>query len=78
MTKDENDLAVFQGLKGQCHRFFASDFFHESSSPNPMKTTVGLFQIFSKISGDTRKSSYTTGVNYTGGKFATGVNETCN
>jgi hypothetical protein len=24
-------------LKGQCHRFFASKFFHESSSPKPLK-----------------------------------------
>jgi len=30
----------------------------------------------SKISGDIRKSSYTTGVNYTGGKFAAIVIDT--
>ncbi len=28
-------------LKGQCHEIFASDFFHESSSPKPLKITRG-------------------------------------
>jgi hypothetical protein len=46
-------------LKGQCHVIFASDFFHESSSPNPDDT------------GD----KFATGINDTGSKFATGVNE---
>jgi hypothetical protein len=52
-----------------------------------MKTTIGLFKNFSKISGDIRKSSYTTGVNYTwwqichrcheiGDLVAAGVNDT--
>ncbi len=72
--------------------FFASGFFHESSSPKP--------QIFSKIRRDIHKSRGTTGVNEasgkppvsttpaanfatgtagvvdTGGKFVTGVNNT--
>jgi hypothetical protein len=50
---------------------FASDF-HESSSPKPLKITLGSFQIFPKIRGDIRKSRSTTSVNDTGGKFATG------
>jgi hypothetical protein len=57
-------------------RFFASGFFHESPSPKPLKITLGSFQIFSKIRGDIRKSRCTTGVNDTGGKFATCVNDT--
>jgi hypothetical protein len=69
-------LLFSKAYRDSVTRFFASDFVHESSSPKSMKTTVGLFQIFSKISGDIRKSSYTTGVNYTGGKFATGDNKT--
>jgi hypothetical protein len=42
-------------LKGQCSctRFFASGFFHESSSLKPLKITLGLFIIFSKIHRET-------------------------
>jgi hypothetical protein len=36
-------------LKGQCHKIFASGFFHELSSLKPLKITLGSFQIFSKI-----------------------------
>ncbi len=71
-------------------RFCASCFFHESSSPKPLKITLGSFKSFWKIHGDIRKSRCTTGVNDiggnfangtagvvdTGGKFATGVNDT--
>jgi hypothetical protein len=35
----------FQPLKVQCHKFFASGFFHESSSPKPLKITLGSFHI---------------------------------
>jgi hypothetical protein len=63
-------------LKGQCHRFFASDFFHESSSPKPLKITLRSFQYFSKIRGDICNSRCTTGINDTGGNSATGVNNT--
>ncbi len=68
-------------------RFFASGFFHESSSsPKPEKITLGSFGLFLKILGDIRKSrctsttpvanlaTVTAGVVDTGGKFATGVN----
>ncbi len=49
--------------------FLLQVFFHESSSPELSKITVGSFRIFSKIRGDIRKWRCTTGVNYTGGKF---------
>ncbi len=42
-------------------RFFDSGFFHESSSPKPLKITLGHFKFFSKILGDIRKSMCTTG-----------------
>jgi hypothetical protein len=58
-------------LKGQCHEIFASGFFHESPFPKPLKMTLGSIRIFSKIRRDIRKSRCTTG-----GKFATGVNDT--
>ncbi len=60
-------------LKRQCYEIFCFRFFHESSSPNSLKITLGSFQIFSKICGDMRKSRCTTGINNTGGKFATGT-----
>jgi hypothetical protein len=64
--------------------FFASDFFHESSSPNLLKILVFSENL-------RRKSRCTTGNNGTGGKFTTssagvvdiggkfvtGVNDTC-
>jgi hypothetical protein len=49
-------------------------FFHESSSPKPLKIALG-----SKFSGDIRKSRCTNSINDNGGKFATntaGVNYT--
>ncbi len=36
-------------LKGQCHEIFASGFFHETSTPEPLKIMSGLFRIFSKF-----------------------------
>jgi hypothetical protein len=60
----------FHNLKGTVYpKFFASGFFHESSSPNPLKITLGSFWIFSKILRDIRKSRCTTGINDTSGKF---------
>jgi|688.fasta_scaffold212976_1 hypothetical protein len=51
-------------------RFFASGgFFHESSSPKPLITVLGSFQIFLKIFGDICKSMCTTAINNTGGKY---------
>ncbi len=58
-------------------RFFVSDIFHESVSPQSQSIPLGPFQIFSKIRGDIRKSRCTTGINDIGGKFFTGVNGRC-
>ncbi len=60
----------------QCHKIFYFWFFHESSSSKPLKITLGSFQIFSQICGDIHKSSCTTGINDTGGKFSNGINNT--
>jgi hypothetical protein len=58
-------------------RYFASTvFFHESSSLKPLKITLESFKFFQKILGDILKSRCTTGINDTGGKFASGVTNT--
>jgi hypothetical protein len=46
-------------------RFFASGFFHESSSPKSLKITLGSFRNFSEIRGDIPKSRCTIGINTT-------------
>jgi hypothetical protein len=52
--------AFYRGIKGTVSRdFFASDFFHESSSPKSLKTTLGSFRIILKIRRDNRKSRCT-------------------
>jgi hypothetical protein len=47
---EEHDSSVLSSVvESQCHdvtRCFASDFFHESSSPKPLKITLGSFRIF--------------------------------
>ena len=77
-------------LKGQCHEFFCFRFFHESSSPKPLKITLVhfkfFFQKFAKIFASqgappvstTPVANFATssaGVDDAGGKFATGVND---
>ncbi len=56
------------------------DFFHESVSHQPKGIPLGPFQIFSNIRRDICKSSCksrcTTGINDTGGKFATCIDNT--
>jgi hypothetical protein len=47
-------------LKGQYHEIFGFWFFHESVSPLPQSIPLGMFQIFSKIRRDIRKSRCTT------------------
>jgi hypothetical protein len=44
-------------LKGQCHENFASCFFMNHLPPSPMKIALGSFEIFSKIRGNSVKSS---------------------
>jgi hypothetical protein len=64
-------------LKGTVSRdFLLLVFFRESFSLQPQSIPLGPFQIFSKIRGDIRKSRCTTGINDTGGKFATDVKDT--
>ncbi len=58
-------------LQGQCHEIFCFWIFHESVSPQPQSIPLGPLKFFSKIRGDIRKSRFATG-----GKFATGVNDT--
>ncbi len=48
--------------RGSVTRFFASSFFHESSSPKPLKITFQILQV--KV-----HQKFAAGVNYTGGKF---------
>jgi hypothetical protein len=48
---------------------FCFRFFHESSSPKPLKITLGSFCIFLENRGDIRKSRCNTGINDTCGKF---------
>jgi hypothetical protein len=55
-------------LKGQCREIFCSRFFHDSSSPKPLKIILGSFQILLKIRGDVCKSKCNTG-----GKFVNGT-----
>jgi hypothetical protein len=57
-------------------RFFASGFFHESSSPKPMKIKLGSFQTFSKFLGDICKSRGTTCIIDNSSKFSAGVKYT--
>jgi hypothetical protein len=69
-------------------RFFASGFFHESSSPKVLKIKLGTFKIFrkfakifarhgappvSKHTPPPPRGKFATGVNDTSGKFATGI-----
>jgi hypothetical protein len=77
-------------LKGRCHKIFCSRFFHESSSPKPLKITLGHFKFFRKFAeifasqsappvSTTPVANFATssaGVVNTGGKFVTGVNDT--
>jgi hypothetical protein len=57
-------------FEGTVSRDFFFIFFHESSSPRPLKRTFGSLCSFTKIHRDIRKSRYTTGFNDKGGKFA--------
>jgi hypothetical protein len=63
-------------VKGTVSQDFLLQVFYESSSPKPLKITLGSLQILSKIRGDIRKSRCATGINYTSGKFSSGVNYT--
>jgi hypothetical protein len=90
-------------LKGQCHEIFCFRFFHESSSPKPLKkNNIRVISVFlenawrySQVKVHHRYQRHhvanlppvstaleanfatsTAGVVDTGGKFATGINDT--
>ena len=54
-------------FKGIVSRDFLIQFFHESSSPNPLKIKFWSFHIFWKIRGEISKSRCTAGINDSGG-----------
>ncbi len=57
-------------------RFLTSSFFHELVSPRPPSIPLEPFWIFSKIRGDIRELMFITGVNNTGDKLFSCVNDT--
>ncbi len=74
-------------LKGQCHEIFAPGFFHESSSPKPMKITLGSLKIlctnlqrYLQVKVHHRcqrhRQKICPSVNSTSSKFAAGVKNT--
>ncbi len=83
-------LSVF--LSFHVEQLKGTGFFHESSSRNPLKITLGSFSYFLKfpeifasqgaqpVSTTWAANLLLHGVNYTSGKFATGINDTdtCN
>ncbi len=70
-------LVSYRSVKGSLTRDFRSQFFfHESVSSRPPSIPVGPFWIFSKIRGDVRELMFITGVNDTGEKLFSGVNDT--
>ncbi len=62
-------------LKGQCHEIFCFWFFSWISFP-PASVYEDRLEFFRKFAVVIRKSRCTTGFNDTGGKFATGINDT--
>jgi hypothetical protein len=56
VSRDQPKGTVSRGFF--CFRFFC----HKSSSPKPLKITLGSIRFFSKIGGDIRKSRCTTGI----------------
>ncbi len=59
------------GLKGQCPKTFCFRFFHESSSPKPLKITLGSFQFFGKFAEIfASQGAPHAGINDTVGKFS--------
>jgi hypothetical protein len=53
----------------------ALGFFHESVSSRPLSTPLGPFKIFTKIHGDIPSFVFIVGINGTGDKVFTGVND---
>ncbi len=78
-TKSDGDWeqvsppAPLPTLKGQSHEIFCFCFFHESVFPPAPEYPLRPFRFFSKIRRNICNSRCTTGINDTGGQFATGV-----
>ncbi len=76
-TGGKTSINLYTLIKGIVSRdFFASGFFswiifHQAHENNSQVITN-----FSKIRGDIRKWTCTTGINENSGKFATGINDT--
>jgi hypothetical protein len=65
---------IYYLLKGTVSRdFLLLVFFMNQFPPSPRVLHLDRIEFFSKIRGDIRESRCTTGINDTGGKFATGV-----
>ncbi len=63
-------------LKGVWHEIFDLIFFSWISVPQAPKYCIGAVLFFSKIRGDIRELMFITGVNDTGEKLFSGVNDT--
>ncbi len=64
-------------IKGTVSRdFLRLVFFMNQFPPNPRVFRLDRFEFFSKIRGDILESRCTSGINDTGGKFATGISDT--
>jgi hypothetical protein len=61
-------------LNGQCHKIFCFRFFHESSSPQPLKLKLGVFKYLQRYLQVKVHHQYQRhGVNDIGDKFSTGI-----
>ena len=68
-------LSFAQFVKGLVSQdFLLLVFFMNQFTPHPRVFHLDRFEFFPKIRGDIRESRCTTGINDTGGKFATGIN----
>ncbi len=69
--KKRNISSLDKYIKGTVSRdFLLQVFFHESSSPKPLKISLGSLKFFLEIREDICKSMFTTSINDTGGKFS--------
>jgi hypothetical protein len=65
MDRTKFNIISFHRIKGTVSQIFLLHFFHGSSSPKPLKITLGPFQVFSKIRGGIRNSRCITSSNDT-------------
>ncbi len=53
-------------LKGQCHEIFEYRFFHQNTSPGPIRDVLGPFRILANFCGVIRNFNRLPGVQDTG------------